>query len=123
MGRTKAVLSAEQVRRIRAMLTCVVCGIAPGETGWVAHNPGCPVPSNVEGDGRRPGRPRVNPVPGAKVWDKKCLECGGPVPEPPADLSGNKGAMRKRSICSEACRKARRVKSTRKHRARKGGRS
>lgn len=120
MGRTKKVLSAAQVRRLRSMLTCVVCGIAPGETGWVQHNPGCPVPGNVEGDGTKPGRPRVHSDPGPKVWDKKCLECGDPVPEPPADLSGSRGAMRKRSICSDQCRKARRRTYSRRHRAWKG---
>lgn len=113
MAKYHGPLSAEQLRRIRALIPCVVCRQVPGDDGWIKHTDECRVPYNREGNRGR-GRPRKNPP---KVWDRKCKICNGPVPEPPADLTGKRGAMRAKRICSEKCHRERRARTRRAQRA------
>lgn len=127
-------LSQKQIDTLRSMLGCVVCHQTPQSDGWIRHLAGCTVPLNVEGAPQRRGRPpRVRPEvlsgPGAQgfpavgldaegsTWDRRCIVCEKPIPPPPEDMSGNRGATRNRKICSDECRKARRAGAVRTKRA------
>jgi hypothetical protein len=103
-------LSERELRRLRASVPCVVCGEIPREvtvmmkkrdkaTGEfvevatvvvkIPHWPNCPVPSNREGDGKGPGRPkkyahrahRDQTVTTSRP-DTECRRCGAPVKQP-----------------------------------------
>lgn len=122
-------LTQQQIDTLRSMLGCVVCHQPPLDDGWVRHLAGCTVPLNVEGVPQRRGRPPririAEPVDETAVteaegptWDRRCIVCEKPVPPPPMDMSGNRGATRNRKICSDECRKARRAGAVRAKRAR-----
>lgn len=103
-------LSDREIARLRASVPCVVCWQTPREYTVVAkqkdkqtselvevtrivvkipHAPSCPVPYNIEGDGKGPGRPRG--VHSRAVRDQSvvtsrpdtpCAQCGNPVKQP-----------------------------------------
>lgn len=114
-------LTQKQIDALRSLLGCVVCRQTPGDDGWINHLAGCTVPLNVEGTPTKRGRPRRarhdDTVPEEVTWNRRCVVCEGPVPPPPDDLSGRRGAAVTRKICSDECRRARRSAAVRAKRA------